>query len=142
MLYFGSLNSNAYCEITLSPLYPKDCDSDEDCKGNLICHQRRGYSEIPGCTGDGEQHNDYCHYSVLSTNDNNLKGLCEGNCDSDEDCVGTLVCQQPDDFANILGCQGEGEGDYCRYPSLMTIENNLPEGSYGLCEGVSFFVKN
>ena len=37
-----------------------DCDDDNDCKGELLCFQRSGYDEVPGCSGLGRNHWDYC----------------------------------------------------------------------------------
>merc|ERR1712160_36844 len=37
-----------------------DCDHNSDCKGNLVCSQRSGYSKIPGCSGKGKKDWDYC----------------------------------------------------------------------------------
>jgi len=39
-----------------------DCDTNNDCAGDLICHQREPYEAVPGCSG-GEQHDsktDFC----------------------------------------------------------------------------------
>lgn len=39
-----------------------DCDTDDDCAGDLVCHQRGKNDSIPGCRGgsdDGSQ-SDYC----------------------------------------------------------------------------------
>jgi hypothetical protein len=41
-----------------------DCDSDNQCKGNLKCYHRRGrnpWDEIPGCSGRGAKRRDYCY---------------------------------------------------------------------------------
>lgn len=38
-----------------------DCDSDNDCIGNLKCFQRNGYTSIPGCSGSGVNGYDYCY---------------------------------------------------------------------------------
>jgi hypothetical protein len=44
-----------------------DCDSDEDCMDALICYQRDGGEETPGCLGNDDTANDYCvHPSELS----------------------------------------------------------------------------
>ena len=42
-----------------------DCDSDSDCKGNLVCFQRSGFTAIPGCSGKGTKDWDYCADSLL-----------------------------------------------------------------------------
>ena len=30
-----------------------DCDSNDDCTGDLVCSQRSGIEAVPGCTGEG-----------------------------------------------------------------------------------------
>mmetsp|Transcript_20396 Transcript_20396/g.44559 ORF Transcript_20396/g.44559 Transcript_20396/m.44559 type:complete len:942 (-) Transcript_20396:165-2990(-) len=37
--------------------------------------------------------------------------LCEGDCDSDEDCVPGLICYQRSGFDSVPGCSGGGDGD-------------------------------
>lgn len=39
-----------------------DCDLDSECRGRLICFQRRGYESVPGCEGGREDStpSDYC----------------------------------------------------------------------------------
>jgi hypothetical protein len=39
---------------------------------------------------------------------NYLCDLCEGDCDSDSDCAGDLICLQRDGFEAVPGCSGEG----------------------------------
>jgi hypothetical protein len=44
-----------------------DCDSDNDCSGNLTCFQRfDGYTPVPGCNGLGVYVMDYCTDVSLS----------------------------------------------------------------------------
>ena len=38
-----------------------DYDGDVDCGGDLICHDRAGFGEVPGCNGSGRRHSDYCY---------------------------------------------------------------------------------
>ena len=44
-------------------------------------------------------------------------GLCEGDCDKDDDCQDGLVCFQRDEFEDVPGCIGGRENDsrtdYC-----------------------------
>ena len=40
--------------------------------------------------------------------DTYLCGLCEGDCDSDSDCEGDLVCAERSGFAAVVGCEGAG----------------------------------
>jgi len=36
------------------------CDRNSDCKGGLVCHQRNGFTKVPGCKGRGRAGWDYC----------------------------------------------------------------------------------
>jgi hypothetical protein len=46
--------------------------------------------------------------------------LCEGDCDDDDDCEGSLICKQRDSKENFEGCSGGGSdesaSDYCVEP--------------------------
>lgn len=57
---------------------------------------------------------------------------CEGDCDNDEECSSSLLCQQRSDLEEVPGCDGIGRDgtDYCRYPS--PDDDNYT--SVGLCE--------
>jgi hypothetical protein len=35
-------------------------------------------------------------------------GLCQGDCDDDDDCADGFVCSQRDAFESVPGCFGEG----------------------------------
>ena len=37
-----------------------DCDSDSQCASGLKCFQRSGFTRVPGCSGNGKNHYDYC----------------------------------------------------------------------------------
>ena len=37
-----------------------DCDSDEECAGNLRCFERAEFEDVPGCQGFGVSGFDYC----------------------------------------------------------------------------------
>jgi len=45
--------------------------------------------------------------------------LCEGDCDSDSDCMGNLVCFQRDGDVSVPGCTGTAvtDHDYCILPA-------------------------
>ena len=97
-----------------------------DCAGDLVCFQRDGDKDIPGCSGSGVSDYDYCvnlglndlgAYPVLLT-EGKKHGRCEGNCDKDADCAGDLVCFQRDGDKYIPGCNGSGarDHDYCIDP--------------------------
>lgn len=38
-----------------------DCDSDDQCAGDLRCFQREAYEPVPGCSGAGSDGWDYCY---------------------------------------------------------------------------------
>lgn len=38
-----------------------DCDSDDDCEGNLVCFQTEKVKTVPGCKGVAGEDIDYCH---------------------------------------------------------------------------------
>ena len=50
-----------------------------------------------------------------------FSGLCEGDCDNDEECDidAGLICFKRDDFDPVPGCSGGGESDkdYCYDPN-------------------------
>lgn len=70
-----------------------DCDNNDECNGNLICHHRHDhYTGLhpPGCKGNGAIENNLFDWCVQP---NPMKlGLCEGECWTDDDCESGLVC--------------------------------------------------
>lgn len=159
-----------------------DCDSDDDCSGELMCFQRAmgDSSQVPGCEvgGLGDMPGgDYCfdpaHHvdgspvvsattlvptstakeplyptlqsmpipspptsspalvlsqlQYLGRNVCNISAPCQrcnGDCDSDDDCSGELICFQRStgDSSQVPGCEvgGLGDitgGDYCFDPT-------------------------
>lgn len=106
-----------------------DCDSDADCNGNLVCQQRNAGQPVRGCAGKNlSTRRDYC---VLPTTGNNNgggggMGRCQGDCDSDGDCAGSLVCKQRNAYDPIpSGCRGNlsWRTDYCVSPSSSSSSN-------------------
>ena len=124
---------------------------DADCLDNLVCFQRDGDEEVPGCAGTPERSADYCVFPAdatpppstvmvgatmppgttpttvqlefVSDGGSAPLGLCQGDCDSDDDCVDNLVCFQRDALEKVPGCLGSGDMsfDYCIYnPSDIT----------------------
>jgi hypothetical protein len=114
-----------------------DCDDDSDCDGWLECFQREApVMAVPGCAGvSGDSSTDYC----IDPNDVLVNergkflvdkgsdwvpakayplGVCEGDCDSDHDCAGDLVCFQRHGERPVPSCQGAGSysTDYCIRP--------------------------
>lgn len=101
-----------------------DCDSDRDCRGNLVCFKRSNYESVPGCSGRGSSGADYCVRSTTGGGGNHLEyiardaedlGECQGDCDSDSDCRGSLVCFKRSGYESVPGCSGSGNSgtDYC-----------------------------
>ena len=114
-----------------------DCDTDHDCTAGLVCFQRDGNTQVPGCSGNGVAQWDYCvrrstpaavpetrmptqkPASAPSTPIKNIGKdgckdgscrLCEGDCDSDADCGGGLRCFLRDALEPVPGCSGDGHG--------------------------------
>ncbi|CAJ1951876.1 unnamed protein product [Cylindrotheca closterium] len=122
-----------------------DCDSNDDCQGNLVCYQRaRGSNMVPGCRGNpdqlGDGDEDYCilptaSFTELEVVGNGLNGLqvCQADCDKDSDCQGSLLCYQRKlGMDKIPGCSGhadfmgDGTEDFCVHPlSLAAANGNL-----------------
>mmetsp|Transcript_4422 Transcript_4422/g.10022 ORF Transcript_4422/g.10022 Transcript_4422/m.10022 type:complete len:164 (-) Transcript_4422:209-700(-) len=48
-------------------------------------------------------------------------GTCTGDCDTDEDCYGSLVCYQRGGSEPVPGCEGTGTSgtDYCLEPPVL-----------------------
>mmetsp|Transcript_25296 Transcript_25296/g.50648 ORF Transcript_25296/g.50648 Transcript_25296/m.50648 type:complete len:889 (+) Transcript_25296:36-2702(+) len=115
-----------------------DCDNDSHCAGDLVCFQRFGYEEVPGCSGSGFRKVDFCAErpteNTLWMKGNNGRpsssfplGLCEGDCDTDAECGPGLVCEYRDGDEPIPGCIGDavpGE-DYCR-PAVVVSPAPTP----------------
>ena len=125
-----------------------DCDVDTDCIGDLVCFQRSSTEDpardIPGCQGEyvGIDSNDYCYArpspNYLHVIGNDLPvgsyGLCEGDCDLDDDCAGSLICQESSGLSEIEGCTGAvypGQ-DYCREPPFLSF---VGTSNLGECQG-------
>ena len=123
-----------------------DCDSDDDCIGDLICSQRDAYGAVPGCEGGEEtaSHSDFCVEPPLDFIDSDPDAqykpleLCQGDCDSSADCLPTLVCWQRDAYEPVPGCSGgetdSSDADYCVRPTISHLGDN-PTSKLGLCQG-------
>jgi len=135
-----------------------DCDRDSHCAGNLVCFKRDSSSEaVPGCSsgGSGDIGNyDYCtepttplrYLGMQGCTDSQPCGKCEGDCDRDSQCAGSLVCFQRDSSSvAVPGCATGGSGDIgnCDYcfeppmPKLVNLGHSGCTGSQpcGKCEG-------
>lgn len=121
---FCNFRDNPTCEICTG-----DCDHDDDCTGSLRCAQRRredGVENVPGCKwGEGSdelrrENDDFCFEPTTTPGKVNYVGECgggvgrflckecEGDCDTDADCEGDLVCRHRENFESVPGCSGEG----------------------------------
>lgn len=104
-----------------------NCGNDDDCKDSLVCYKRRGKEPVPGCIGWGITGGNYCadrppkNLLFQDSNPEDPLGVCEGDCDGDWDCKGSLICFQRDEYARVPGCNGIGAlgVDYC-------IESSIP----------------
>lgn len=144
---FCSLYTCSFCEGA--------CTSDDQCKGQYKCLKRDPNQSVPGCSGgnNDDSRNGYC-YDPESTrtttahwflNDviypelvykgkeycgKNICGLCEGDCDSDEDCKDRLVCYKRRENTDVPGCRGgasETKGaNYCAMPSVGSGGDIMP----------------
>ena len=109
-----------------------DCDADRDCKGPLTCFQRNQHQRPTGCGigGKGDLKGyDYCvDPAVLSFNGPRACTskrpclACQGDCDNDAECKGSLKCQQRSGYQSVSGCKMNGRGnvagqDFCYDPS-------------------------
>mmetsp|Transcript_25104 Transcript_25104/g.30909 ORF Transcript_25104/g.30909 Transcript_25104/m.30909 type:complete len:690 (+) Transcript_25104:87-2156(+) len=113
----------------LCPVCTGDCDSDSDCEGDARCAQRRssyyaGFENVPGCAWGANSDtirfddDDYCFLPISQPGVINYVGecdgssykcgLCEGDCDSDSDCEGDLVCVERSGYDAVEGCTGAG----------------------------------
>ena len=70
-------------------------------------------------------------------------GLCEGDCDTDNDCHEGMYCYQRSGMGKVPGCTGTVTYniDYCLYP-FMTLDTDIPVTDYSgaptnlnACEG-------
>ena len=111
------------CDITLTQLLAYATHSE----GDLVCFQRDAYTDVPGCTGGrvDASGTDFCvkqsdlegssrtEIKFVGSDPTQTLGRCEGDCDTDEDCEGDLVCFQRSDCMYVPGCDG-GFDDYSR----------------------------
>jgi len=101
-------------------------------KSIVAVHHKRsgsGSSGLRSPNGNGKHENDdrklqadlpMMMLEFLGTGPHgSLLGACQGDCDSDEDCDGALVCFQREGGEDVPGCTGRtpaSKTDYCIYP--------------------------
>jgi len=112
-----------------------DCDTSDDCQEGLVCYHRDIVDDeeediIPGCSLDDNEElhttNSVCvtpedmpTNAIARTAPIRRKlqlGECQGDCDSNSDCRGGLVCYQRGRGDRVPGCSGKNLGttrDYC-----------------------------
>jgi len=119
-----------------------DCSNDDDCLEDLYCSHNDGPDgvKVPWCTGSRKDEIwDYCTTAVRNEvkNPDKLLNICEGNCDSDENCHQGLYCSHNDgqDGPRVPGCGGSRRDeddvwDYCTMiPSINVAEGKLTNQS-------------
>lgn len=152
-LYTAGDNGNPSVKFPLGKCQG-DCDSNSDCAEGLVCFERSGTEEVPGCEGLAVSGKDYCYepaslpFSYKGNNGSRSKMFplcrCEGDCDDDSECDNGLLCFQRRRTEEVPGCEGVGDSgiDYCfRRPSdIYTYnagDNGKPSVKYplGKCKG-------
>jgi len=123
-----------------------NCADDSDCADGLVCYERRDMEEVPGCTGNGSPPDQngfgYCVvrlYDFLWIVGDELEppeafplGICEGDCDGDEECEEGLKCFDRGANEPVPGCDGDGyrKKDYCYCETdCETSSPTLPQPS-------------
>jgi len=136
-----------------------DCNSDEDCEEGLYCFMKdESITSVPGCVGFDTSRTDFCIYRNSLLDEGSLEststvsdfakineisalpmlspkklGLCEGDCDSDEDCAEDLFCFIKDTgVLSVPGCNGfdMSRTDYCTYKNMTTSSSSAPPANY------------
>jgi len=122
-----------------------DCDLDSECAVGLVCFAGDG-DAIPGCQGDPASLGNWS-YCIERPSQNYLAivydnaevadqgiyplGLCEGDCDTNDDCAEGLTCFQREGYEAVPGCEGIGdEGfDYCIETTSSDVPSSIPSDS-------------
>ncbi|GFH44862.1 hypothetical protein CTEN210_01336 [Chaetoceros tenuissimus] len=124
-----------------------DCDHDDQCEGDLVCGQRDGFEPISGCVGEGGKSDvkgkDVCMQPpkikyVGECRSQHQCGLCQGDCDDDDDCEGSLVCVQRDNYEPVLGCNGDGLNDDKRAKDICAEAVPFPSSTPSVSSAPSF----
>ncbi|KAL7531368.1 hypothetical protein ACHAWF_008976 [Thalassiosira exigua] len=136
-----------------------DCDTHDDCAGDLVCLSRDAAEYVPFCYGSAVDSRDYCVERFVTffpkTNESDIQfgkhnfldddmtctgpdGAClpcEGDCDFDADCSEGFACFQRNDNEPVPGCYGLAGKfwDYCApedvVPPLPTMDFDKTAGS-------------
>jgi len=57
-------------------------------------------------------------------------GICEGDCDGDQDCDGSLICFQRSGHTHVPGCANGGSGDVGGYGYCVPCFDNNADCEY------------
>lgn len=94
--------------------------------------QRSNFESVPGCSGsEFDQNNDYCYARPSPSHlwlvgDNGVPESafplhsCDGDCDSNDECFGDLICFQRGGDEEVPGCigtNGFARKDFCYDPN-------------------------
>jgi len=94
-----------------------DCDNNSQCAAGLICQERGSVDrcEAPSTGGSCNK------AAVYRDNGGTGYGECQGDCDSDSDCVSGLRCMQLNTGDRVPGCTGtsSNNNDYCVVPACI-----------------------
>jgi len=136
-----------------------DCNSDEDCEEGLFCFMKdETITSVPGCVGFDTSRTDFCTNKNSSLDEGSPEStstisdftkineisalpmlspkkleLCEGDCDSDDDCAEDLYCFIKDtSVLSVPGCNGfdTSRTDYCTYKNITTSSSSAPLANY------------
>ena len=158
------VNEFAYILGTKLSTCMGSCQIDTDCPGSLFCFVNTVENGVvPGCQGPGTEGWGYCILpqhrppedatttGFLSI-DNTL-GLsgalgmlqCQGDCDSDRDCLGSLICIMREEKTKMPGCSGLAVDfwDYCgRQESEPTFVKDEGPADYAAHDGYAIEFRN
>lgn len=128
-----------------------DCDTDEECLPGLRCYHRNDNEVVPTCTGTATYSWDFCVEFSTCTGSETIVDVaidpsdpldcCEGDCDSDSDCLPGLYCTFRDGDEPVSDCQGNPTSgwDYCTQITNCNAEATdlgvNPVGPLDCCEG-------
>jgi PKD domain len=106
------------------------CQTDNECQGSLKCYKKGGPGKaVPGCSGVDNSNTDWCTVSwedtggvktpklnptVRDCSSKNPCRQCEGHCQTDNECKGSLICFRTPGKA-VPGCSGidNSNTDWC-----------------------------
>jgi hypothetical protein len=103
------------------------CQNDAVCQDDLVCYRKGGRRHVvPGCVGMDQSNTDWCTYrnatsNVLLVPKPRDCGRCEGHCQRNSDCGGSLVCfHKGGHNRSVPGCLGldRSNTDWCTITTI------------------------